>query len=195
MDAPCGSNAYLSLSIGVLLIIESLARATGHRWGRTIMTGAYSLFVLLMMWILPLFPASPKLGPVYHPIDHMVPLPFPLLLIVPAFALDLAWPLVANWKRWQQSMVGGFAFMAILIAVQWPMATFLMSPMARNWFFAPANYPFFAPPSSAAVRYVFLNLERSPSEFWINIALAFVFSAFSMWVGTVFGEWLKKLRR
>ena len=41
------------------------------------------------LWIFPLFPAEPKLGPVYQHITHMVPLWFPTLLIVPAFALDL----------------------------------------------------------------------------------------------------------
>ena len=41
------------------------------------MTGIYSAFVLILMWVLPLFPAHPKLGPVYQDITHMVPLPFP----------------------------------------------------------------------------------------------------------------------
>ena len=57
------------------------------------MTGVYSVFVLVLMWVLPLFPAQPKLGPVYQNITHMVPLPFQLLLIVPAFFLDLIWPI------------------------------------------------------------------------------------------------------
>ena len=31
-----------------------------------------------------LFPATPKLGPIYQDITHYVPLDFPLLLVVPA---------------------------------------------------------------------------------------------------------------
>src|SRR5215831_5283935 len=42
--------AYLVISIGLLLMLEALSRASGHRWARTIVTGVYSLFVLLMMW-------------------------------------------------------------------------------------------------------------------------------------------------
>ena len=188
-------TAYLALGIGLLLVMEAPARASGHRWARTITTGVYSLFVLVMLWILPLFPATPKLGPVYEPITHMVALPFPILLIVPAFVLDLVWPLMQDAPRWQQAFFGGVAFMAILIAVQWPFATFLMSPAARNWFFAPANYPYFAPPDSATVRYFFRHPETTVLEFWRNMGFAFLFSVVSMWIGIVFGNWLKRVKR
>jgi hypothetical protein len=190
-----GSSAYLALSIGLLLALEAPARASGQRWARTITTGIYSLFVMSMLWILPLFPATPKLGPVYQPVTHMVPLPFPILLIVPAFVLDLAWPLMKDAPRWQQALFGGVAFLAILVAVEWPFASFLMSPAARNWFFNPANYPYFASPNSASVRFVFRQTDHSPLEFWRNMGLAFLFSTVSMWLGIVFGNWLRRVRR
>ena len=53
------------------------------------MAGVYSAFALAFLWILPLFPAEPKLGPVLHPVTHFIPWEFPLLLIVPAFVIDL----------------------------------------------------------------------------------------------------------
>ena len=189
------SSAYLTLGIGLLLVIEAPARASGHRWARTIMTGIYSLFVLLMLWILPLFPATPKLGPVYQPITHMVPLPFPILLIVPAFVLDLVWPRVKHWPQWQQALFAGAVFMAVMIAVEWPFASFLMSPAARNWFFHPANFPFFEPAESASVRFVFRQMDHSAMQFWRNMGLAFASSFLSMWVGIVFGNWLRRVRR
>jgi hypothetical protein len=189
------SSAYLALGIGLLVVMEAPARASGQRWARTITAAIYSLFVVLMAWILPLFPATPKLGPVYQPITHMVALPFPILLIVPAFVLDLAWPLMKDAPRWKQALFGGVAFMAILIAVEWPFATFLMSPAARNWFFAPANYPYFASPDSASVRYFFRQTDSGPAQFWRNMGLAFVFSVASMWVGIVFGNWLRRIKR
>src|SRR5215471_11774109 len=136
--------SYLVISIGSLLILEALARATGHRWARTIVSGIYSLFVLLMMWVLPLFSAQPKLGPVYQNITHMVPLPFPILLIIPAFFLDVIWPVFKEAPKWQQAVFGGVSFTAILIAVQWPFTTFLMSNAARNRFFATVDFPYFA---------------------------------------------------
>ena len=187
--------SYLVISIGGLLVLEGPARASGHRWARTIMTGVYSAFVLILMWVLPLFPAQPKLGPVYQNITHMVPLPFPLLLVVPAFVLDLMWPLFKSAPRWQQALFGGVAFLAILIAVQWPFATFLMTPAARNPFFATIDFPYFALPTSPTVNHVFVQWERTAGQFWRNMGIAFFASVVSMWLGIVYGEWLKKVKR
>jgi hypothetical protein len=187
--------SYLVISVGLLLLVEAMARVTGNRWARTIVTGIYMAFGMLMLWILPLFPASPKLGPVYENITHMVPLPFPLLLVIPAFILDLVMPRMKDAPRWQQALVGGVVFLAILIAVQWPFATFLMSPAANNWFFHNNNFPYFDVPTSPNVRHVFANWEATPAWFWRNMGLAFVASVLSMWVGIVFGNWLRRVQR
>lgn len=187
--------SYMVMGIGTLLLLEGLARVAGHRWARTIMTGIYSAFVLILMWVLPLFPAHPKLGPVYQDITHMVPLPFPLLLIVPAFFLDLLLPLFKDAPKWQQAIFGGVAFLAILIVVEWPFATFLMSSMARNRFFSTTDFPYFALPTSPTVRHVFVRWEQTPAEFWRNLGLGFLFSVASMWAGIYWGGWLKKVRR
>ena len=187
--------SYMVMGIGTLLLLEGLARVAGHRWARTIMTGIYSAFVLILMWVLPLFPAHPKLGPVYQDITHMVPLPFPILLIVPAFFLDLLLPLFKDAPKWQYAIFGGVAFLAILIAVEWPFATFLMSSMARNRFFSTTDFPYFALPTSPTVNHVFVPWERTPGEFWRNMGLGFLFSVASMWAGIYWGNWLKKVRR
>jgi len=185
---------YLVISIGLLFLLEALARVSGLRWARTIITGVYTAFGMLTLWILPLFPASPKLGPVYQNITHMVPLPFPILLVVPAFFMDLVWPRFKHSSRWTQSLVGGVGYLAILIAVQWPFATFLMSPAAQNWVFAPNNYPYFARPDFPEVRRVFLPPESSSTLFTL-MGLAFAVSIVSMWLGIAFGDWLKKIKR
>jgi hypothetical protein len=187
--------SYLVISMGTLLMLEGLARASGHRWARTIMTGVYSAFVLILMWVLPLFPAQPKLGPVYQDITHMVPLPFPILLVVPAFFLDLVWPLFKDAPWWQQAIFGGVAFTAILISAQWPFASFLMSNAARNRLFATVDFPYFALPMSPTVRHIFVPWERSSAEFRLDMVLAFVFAVLSMLLGIFWGNWLKKVRR
>jgi hypothetical protein len=189
------SSAYVALSIGTPLIIEGLARAMGHYWARTIIAGVYTAFVLLMLWILPLFPATPKLGPVYQPITHMVPLPFPILLIVPAIVLDLTLPKVSKTSPWAQAAFAGGVYLVLLVVIQWPFASFLMSPAARNWFFNPANYPYFASPESHSVRYVFMETDKSAMQFWTNMGLALLSSAFFMWLGIVLGGWLSRLKR
>src|SRR5579859_5459788 len=187
--------SYMVISIGTLLILEALARVSGHRWARTIMTGGYSAFVLILMWVLPLFPAQPKLGPVYQNITHMVPLPFPILLIVPAFFLDLIWPIFKDAPKWQQALFGGVAFTAILIAVQWPFTTFLMSPAARGRLFATIDFPYFARTDWPGPQHIFVHAEDSAGEFWLRMGLAFVFAVVSMWIGIYWGNWLKRVRR
>lgn len=187
--------AYVPISIGLLFIVEAIARVSGERWARTITTGVYTAFVLLMLWILPLFPAQPKLGPVYHDITHMVPLPFPILLIVPAFALDWLWPLWKDAAQWKQSLLGGAVFLAILIAVEWPFASFLMSPHGANWFFNHNNFPYFAPPNAPTVRHIFVAAETTALQFWEKMGLALVASVISLRIGMTWGNWMRRLRR
>ncbi len=189
------ASSYTAISIGMLFILEAMARVTGHRWARTIVTGVYSAFVLLMLWILPLFPAQPKLGPVYENITHMVPLPFPILLIVPAFVLDRAAPIFKDAPKWQQALFGGVAFLAILIAVEWPMATFLMSSHAHNWFFHNDNFPYFAPPNAPTVRHVFVRTEDTAAQFWRKMGVGFLASVLSLRVGITWGNWMRRVRR
>src|SRR5215472_11629516 len=186
---------YLVVSFPLLFLLETFARASQHRWARTIVAGTYTVVCLMMLWILPLFSAQPKLGPVYQSVTHMIPLPFPLLIVVPSFFLDLIWPRLKQASLWLQALVGGVVFLAILIAVQWPFATFMMSPAANNWFFSNNNFPYFDVPSSPNVRHVFVNWESTPAWFWRNVVLAFVASVLSMWVGIVFGNWLRRVRR
>lgn len=187
--------SYLVFSIGALFVLEALARAAGHRWGRTIMAGIYTGFCLLMMWILPLFPAQPKLGPVYQNITHMVPLPFPFLIVAGAFVVDLFSPRMKNAPTFWKAVLGGVVFLAAIIAVQWPFASFLQTPAANNWFFAHNNYPYFAQPEWPEVRHVFIPWEATAGIFWRNMGLAFAISVVNMWLGIVFGNWLRQAKR
>ena len=82
---------YLAVAIAIPAMLIAPAWASQWRWGCTAVAGIYTVVLLAFEWILPLFPAEPKLGPVYQHITHLVPLHFPLLLIVPAIVLDLLW--------------------------------------------------------------------------------------------------------
>src|SRR5690348_16184492 len=89
-------------------------------------------------WILALFPAHPKLAPIFNPITHMVDLPFPLLLIFPALAIDLVLLKMGNtgWlKRILIASLLGTVFLAVFVPVQWFFSKFLISTHAENWFF------------------------------------------------------------
>jgi hypothetical protein len=186
---------YLAIAIGLPLLLEGVARATDRRWARTFMAGFYSVFGMLMLWILPVFPAESKLGPVYRQITHMVPLAFPILIIAPALVLDLLSPRLKDWSKWQQALLGGIVFVGALIAVQWPFANFLMySPASHNWVFGTHYFPYFYSPAQVLERSRFVDWE-TPGQFWLGMGLAFFAAIISARIGITWGNWMRRVQR
>jgi hypothetical protein len=190
-----GAKFFCVVAFTVPWKLAALARASSHRWAATIMAGIYSVVLLGLLWILPLFPAEPKLGPVYRPVTTFIPPEFPLLLVAPALALDLLRPRFANRNAWLHAIVAGVLFMAVFIAVQWPFANFLMSPLARNWFFGAIYFDYNLPDQSLYVRHLFLPSEATAAQFWRGMALAFGGSILSVRVGLSLGRWMQGVKR
>src|SRR4029077_11461210 len=109
---------YRAVAVVVPVIFAAFARASDNRWARTAVAGIYTAYAMVMLWILPLFPATPKLGPVYQKITHLVPMEFPLLVIVPALFLDLLGPKIVVWKKWIQAAAAGAIFLLTFAAAQ-----------------------------------------------------------------------------
>ena len=189
------ASSYRTVSMLAPITLAMAAGATGNRWAGSKVAGIYTLFLLGMLWILPLFPAQPKLGPVLHEVTHFVPNGFPLLLIFPAFVQDLIRPRLAGWPAWRRALVLGTVFLAVYLAVEWPFATFLQSPAARNPAFGSHYMEYFASPKSYAATYKFAPLEKTANEFWSRMGQAWVAAILASWLGTVRGEWLGKVRR
>ena len=176
------------------LVLAGVARASRYKWASTVVAGVYMIFVLLMSWILPLFPAEPKLGPVLYPTMQFTPPEFPLLLIVPAFALDLLWERTARWGLWKQSVISAAVFLLVFAAVQWPFADFLMSSAARNWFFGTRYFGYNTNPLGIYAQYRFMP-PAAPADSLREAALAFTISALLIRVGLGYGERLGRIRR
>lgn len=176
------------------LVLAGVARASGYRWAATAVASVYFLFILLMSWILPLFPAEPKLGPVYHQVTQFVPPEFPLLLFVPAFALDLLWQRTARWGGWRQALVSGAVFLVVFAAVQWPFANFLMSPAARNWFFGTRYFGYYTQPTSTYARYLFFHTETG-AGLWSEAAIALATAVLGTRLGLAAGNWMRRIQR
>jgi hypothetical protein len=186
---------YRVVALAIPIPLVAVSKASGHRWPSTIVAAIYTAFWLGMLWILPLFPAEPKLGPVYQRVAHFIPLPFPLLLIGPAFVLDLLWPRMASWNQWRQAFMSGATFLLTFIAVQWPFADFLMSPLSRNRVF---GTHYFGYNDVAGFLYnpnEFVALEKTRSEFWIGMAVAFVLAVITTRIGLAWGKWMQQTRR
>jgi hypothetical protein len=188
------AHFYRLVAIVVPLVLAGVARASRFKWAATAVAGVYTLFVLLMSWILPLFPAEPKLGPVYHQVTHFTPPEFPLLLIVPAFALDLLWQRTSGWRTWKLALLSGPIFILTFAAVQWPFANFLMSPAARNWFFGTNYFGYYVHPNSIYARYLFVHPEPG-AAFWQEAAISVAMAMFTSWLGLAWGNWMRRIRR
>ena len=186
---------YLVTSIGLTLVLEAIARTSGRRWARTAMAGFYTIFFLLTLWIFPLFSAEPKLGPVYQRVTHMISLHFPVLILPSALALDLLFQKIQDRGKWFQAVAGGVVFVAVLIAVNWPFANFLMSPASRNWVFGTQQFAYFLNPTVASVRNVFFAWEQTTTHFLVNMGWALVAGIVSTRVGITVGGWLQRVQR
>jgi hypothetical protein len=190
-----GSTFYMIMMFAAPVVIAMVAWVSDHRWAATIMTAMSTAVHLVFVWVLPLVPAQPKLGPVYQHVTHLVPPDFPLLLIVPAILFDLVRHRTGTWGRWAQAATLGTAFLVSFFAVQWPFADFLMSPASRNWVFATTNYPYAIPPTSPWVRNVFVPTEHSSAEFWAYMAIALGAAVIMTRIGMAWGEWMRRIRR
>ena len=186
---------YIVVLLGTPAILTALSIASERKWAATTIASVYTLFALAFLWILPLFPAEPKLGPVYRQVTHFIPWEFPLLIVVPAFVMDVIMQRTASWRPLARALVVGTAFFAVFVAVQWPFADFMMSPSARNWVFGSGYLDFSTPPNSPLARYDYFIRESSRMLFWRGMAIAAMLSCFMAWLGLHAGRAMQKVRR
>jgi hypothetical protein len=186
---------YLVQAIVVPLSLVAVAEAAGSRMGATVVAGLYMLFYAGLVWVLPLFPAEPKLGPVYTPVTHFVPPPFPILLLAPALAIDLARERTRGWASYARALLFGVLFVGVLVAAEWPFANFLMSPASGNRFFGTHYFGYNAHPSWADVRGTFHPLEASRGQMAVRFAEALLTAVAFSRVGLAWGRWMQALRR
>ncbi|HRI49131.1 MAG TPA: hypothetical protein PLW65_03040 [Pseudomonadota bacterium] len=185
---------YRIIATCVPLCLCGIGRASGHRFGATIVAAMYTVEMLLILWLFPLFPATPKLGPVYQVVTHMIPAGFPLLLIFPALCLDLLTPRVAGHPPWQQSVVLAAGFLCVFLAVQWPFAEFLLSPGARNWIFGAHYFGFATRSTFPDFRHVFIDLDGALG-FRRQLGLAALAALLSVRLGLSAARFLRGVQR
>ena len=186
---------YIVVLFGTPAVLTGLAIASRRRWAGTIMAAVYTAFGLGFLWLLPLFSAAPKLGPIYQPVTHFIPWEFPLLIIVPACATDLILQRTEGWRATARGAVIGLAFFAVFVAVQWTFAEVLMTPLTRNWVFGTHYLDFSTPAESAYARFRFVAREASAAPFWRGMAMAAAISCAMAWLGVRIGSAMRNVRR
>jgi hypothetical protein len=188
------AGAYIAVAIGPPLICAAAWKASRHRWASTWLAGIYMAVVITAILVLPLFPAAPKLGPVYQNVTHFIPPRFPVLVIIPAIVLDLLWSRIGERNKLLVAAVSGPAFVLSLVAAEWPFADFLMTRAAANRFFATTMHDYGTPSWAASVTRHFV----APEYGWTlssGLGIAMVCAVVSVWLGLMLGDWMRKIQR
>jgi hypothetical protein len=187
---------FYQVTSGVFLLpLVALGIAGRLRWPATGAALTYTAVLLAMHFILPLFPAEPRLAPVLFQLDRMLPPQFPLLLIVPAVAIDLILRQRLRWNRqWVLAAALAAAFLATFIAVQWPFADFLQSDLARNAVFKQDLRPYMVGENSYVARGEFWQ-PTAGLELVTGLGIALLLGTVSARLGLATGKWMSGVRR
>jgi hypothetical protein len=199
----------------LLLVACARGSSGAHlRWPATLAATVYMMITLIMMWVLQLFHATPMLAPIYNPVTHMVPPPFPFLLVVPAIGIDI---LVRRFDRgndqsgrdqsthgrsardWFLAAAIGVMFLITFGFVQWCFADFLMSPHARNFFFGADQWDYNIRPG--LWQHMYWIMDRGPdgtfdaTRFTQGLMVASLCAIVSARAGLGIGNALRRVKR
>ncbi len=174
------------------LLLLAVARGSRLRWGATWAALSYTAIRLALLWILPLFPAHPLLAPIYNPVHHMWPTEFPLLLILPALAIDLLVQRTGAGSDGRLALFAGLAFLAVFFVAQWLFAGFMLTPYARNGFFAADQWTYYS--RIGPWRHTFWDTDIDPVT-PLKLVVALVFATVSARLGLLWGSWMGRVQR
>lgn len=187
---------YLSSAAMYPAFLAGFARQGRSGFPATQSAVVYSLVSLSMVWLLPRFEAEPRLAPIFNPVTHMVPPPFPLLLVLPALAIDLYRWAFRRWRTWVADAVfasgAAVLFLLVFTPVQWAFSGFLIGPGADNGFFAGNRFFSFA--SRPEWKGQFWGLERDPLTLG-RLGWALLIALGSAGIGVLAGRFHGAIRR
>ena len=188
------ATAYIAMGVGLPLFFALIARSSRSPWACTTTAAIYTLMGIAEILIFPLFPATPKLGPVFNQVTHLIPAKFPILIVIPALALDLLWQRTRAWKTWQIALVSGVLFTAVLVLFEWPFATFLMSKASENRFFGTMYFDYNSRPDGYDRLREWFQPSSGPA-LALGLLQASIYGAIGTWAGLRFGNWMKSVQR
>ena len=193
------SSFYKVTAIVLPIYLVAFARTSRLKWPATTTALFYMVFVLVNIWVIQVFPAQARLAPIYNPVTHMVPAPFPLLLVFPALCIDLLLQRFGNERDWLLAVAIGISFVGVMLAVHWFWADFLLSPYARNDVFLADKWDYKS--KLGPWRYEFWGRERdangnfSPLRFAQGIVLAMLYGTILSRLGLWWGKGMALIKR
>ena len=150
----------------------------------------YAAQIIVLIWILPIFPATPRFGPVFNDVTRMLPPSFPLLLFIPAFLMCHI--LVRRWGKHPIAsyLLVGVAYVFVFTGINWLTSGFLSGPLAANRIFGGGT-----PGSAFYEGFKPMTLLKLDLESLKMLLFCVPFAANSAWNGVVVGRWLKTVQR
>jgi len=186
---------YRCFAVPFPVLLMLVRRISRRRWACTLAAAVYTALSLAQEWLLPLFAAEQKLGPVYQRVPYMVPVGFPILVIVAAAAIDVTWPRIRAWGAWRQAATLGLVFLVAFVATQWPFADFLISPRSGNWIFGTHYQMYTASPNDPGMRNAYYTFERSTAELRRGFGIAALTAILMSRLGLAVGSWMRGVQR
>jgi hypothetical protein len=178
-----------------LLFLPALGRGMRMKWGMTAITFGYFLIAGVTNWIVQIFPAEPKLGPILTHTTHFQPANFPLLLFIPAAVMDIVMSRLKG-NEWKKALLLSVVFVFVLLAVQYPFSGFLLeSPSSRNWFFGGGSWYYLLAPDWP-YRYKFRPEDIAG---WLamvqGLGIAVIIGVVSARISLRWGLWMQRIQR
>ena len=195
------SPSYYIVWAGVYpLLLAGYSRAGRLKYPATAAALVFMLLWFGMGQILPHVAAIPRLAPIWNPRTYLWPPYFPTMLVVPAFGMDVVRRRLSGRNAWLVALALSVTFVTLLCAVQWPMATYMVTGDSQNWFFHGHEWPFSA--RVGAWHSSFWNTERSGHAGFPTFAalvpglgIAALVGTFSSRLGLAWGEWMSRVKR
>ncbi len=190
-----GTLFYQVAAFGCLLFLPALSRGLRMKWGMLSITFGYFLIAGMTNWIVQIFPAEPKLGPILTHTTYFQPANFPLLLFIPAAAMDIVMQR-SKGNDWKKALLLSLVFVFVLLAIQYPFSGFLLeSPAARNWFFGSNSWYYVLAPDWP-YRYKFRPEDIAG---WMAMArglgIAVVIGFIAARISLRWGIWMQNIQR
>ncbi len=186
------SGLYYKICAGVFpILLLATARASTLKWPATTAAAVYMAVNIVMLWVLPLFPATPKLAPIYNALDRFVPPPFPILLVIPAMVIDLVMRRGPE-NDWSRAALAGIGFLLVVLGVQWFVTPYFVSPRSENYLFGAQRWNYNSTPGPW--RYEFWDLRNNPLTIR-SLVIAAALAVASARIGIWWGAWMARVRR
>ena len=182
------------------LLLAGYSRAGRLAYPATAAALVYMLLWFAMGQILSHVSAVPRLAPIWNPRTYLWPPYFPVLLVIPAFGMDLVRKRLSGRDPWLVSLALGVTFVVLLCAVQWPMASYMVLGDSKNWLFHGHEWPYSARIGPWHLK--FWSTERASNAsdptfraLLPGAGLAAAAGTLSSRLGLAWGGWMSRVQR